>query len=177
MNRIRQITDQAVFRQYMDRIKELERERIYCSHDVEHSLAVARLIWIRVLEEKLPLDKEVVYGAALLHDLGRVEQYTGGKDHCGASVALAARILEKTDFSPEEQAMICYAVGAHREGVPARPLPDYLAATLSPETEASARLLAECMYRADKESRMCFLCRAQATCNWPEEQRNMFVKD
>ena len=31
-------------------------------------------------------------------------------------------------------------------------------------------------YRADKLSRNCFLCPAQADCNWPEEKKNLEIR-
>ena len=36
--------------------------------------------------------------------------------------------------------------------------------------------LAGALYRADKASRMCLFCAADAECNWPEEKKNMAVR-
>ena len=36
---------------------------------------VARLMYIYALEEHLELPKELIYAAALLHDIGRAQQY------------------------------------------------------------------------------------------------------
>ncbi len=40
------------FLRIMKRVKTLEQNRIYCHHELEHSLDVARLAWITYLEER-----------------------------------------------------------------------------------------------------------------------------
>ena len=43
------------------RIEQLEQQRIFCRHGLEHLLDVARIAWILTMEDQLPLDKEIVY--------------------------------------------------------------------------------------------------------------------
>ena len=47
------ITDNPTFIEKLDRIEELERDRIYCGHGLGHLLDVARIAYIYNLEENL----------------------------------------------------------------------------------------------------------------------------
>ena len=81
------------FLRIMNRIKEQETERIYCHHELEHALDVARIAWILFLEEVVEAQTEVLtrrermllkdelYVCALLHDIGRSAQYETGIHH------------------------------------------------------------------------------------------------
>ena len=62
----------------MERINAKERDRKFCLHGIEHSLDTARIGYISILENGLPIDKELFYAAALLHDTGR---YSGMPHH------------------------------------------------------------------------------------------------
>ena len=106
-----------------------------------------------VLEQQQPLKKDVVYGAALLHDLGRYRQYEEGVAHHQASAELAAVILPDAGYSTEETVQ---AIGQHG-------------------TQPQQDLLAQVLYQADKLSRNCFQCGAQAQCKWPLEKRNRTI--
>ena len=65
MERIDKILQHKKFQKYVKKNKKKEMNRIFCHHDLVHFLDVARIGWI------LNLDKELLYGAALLHDIGR----------------------------------------------------------------------------------------------------------
>ena len=93
MKRIEAILQDVRFQKSLLRIEQLEQQRIFCRHGLEHLLDVARIAWILTMEEQLPLDKEIVYGAALLHDIGRDRQYEEQIPHHQASAGLAAEIL------------------------------------------------------------------------------------
>ena len=58
-------------------------------------LDVARLMYIRSLEEGEIVNREVIYAAALLHDLGRGMQYREGIPHQEAGVLLARELLPR----------------------------------------------------------------------------------
>ena len=75
MDRVNKICSHALWQQAVAKIQELEKERVFCGHDVAHFLDVARLAYIENLEKGLALDKELIYGAALLHDIGRGLEY------------------------------------------------------------------------------------------------------
>lgn len=157
MQRIEAILKNEQFVNGLERIAVLEQDRIFCRHGLEHLLDVARIAWIMVLEQELFLAKDIVYGAALLHDLGRYRQYEDEIPHHQASVQLAAEILPAAGYTDSETAMMIDAIAQHG-------------------TEPNAQgQLARILYHADKLSRNCFACQAQAECKWNEEKRNKTI--
>ena len=156
MRRVNAILRHPLFAETLRLLDELEAERAFCRHDLTHLLDVARLMWIDVLEKGLDLDRETVYAAALLHDLGRAEQMQNGVPHEQASAFLAARILPDAGFTAEETKTVIAAIRCHRGSTPAD----------------SRETLGEILYRADKACRLCWRCDARGACNWPEERKN-----
>ena len=156
MRRVNAILRHPLFEEKLHLLDELEAERAFCRHDLTHLLDVARLMWIDVLENGLELGREVVYAAALLHDLGRAEQMQSGIPHEQASAFLAERILSDAGFDAEEIAAVIAAIRCHRGSAPAD----------------AREMLGEILYRADKASRACWRCGAREACNWPEERKN-----
>lgn len=118
MRRVHAIEDSFAFRGHMRRIEDAEQTREFCKHGMTHLLDVARIAWIFNLERGLGFDREVVYAAALLHDLGRSEQYATGEDHDVAGARIAADILDSLPdglrFDADERAVILAAVSGHR---------------------------------------------------------------
>ncbi|GAB6172522.1 HD domain-containing protein [Paradesulfitobacterium aromaticivorans] len=115
MNRVNNLIDHPEFQQHLEKIEELERERKFCKHGFEHGLAVARIANAYLLEEGAnKLGREVVYAAALLHDIGRWVEYETGKDHAEASAELAAPILAACGFAGTEIEMIAQGIREHR---------------------------------------------------------------
>ena len=160
MENIDRIIHHPIFKMSMKKIGECEKNREFCCHGISHSLDVARMAYIVNLEQHLGISKEMIYGAALLHDIGRWRQYEKNIPHEEASAALAADILEDTAFSKEAIGQILAAIGSHRE-------------KMEMETDRFAYLL----YESDKKSRICWLCEAQDTCYWPETQKNRTVSN
>lgn len=158
MDKVNRIWNHPMYREAYAAIQELEKEREFCGHSAEHFLAVARLMWIYNLEEGSGLSRERVYGAALLHDIGRHLQYREGIPHHEASAALAEKILPDCGFAEEEIQDILGAILAHR----------------SPEIREEKSLRGY-LYRADKQSRSCLSCPAEAACDWPEEKKNLKI--
>lgn len=113
---------------------------------------MARIAYIKNLEEKLGYDKEVIYGAALLHDLGRVSEYEENIPHHVGGISIAKEILHETSYTDIEIDLILKAIGNHRN--------------------KNADGLSEILYLSDKKSRNCFLCESQKECNWSTEKRN-----
>ena len=70
-----------LFQSSFQRIQEWEKDRIYCRHGMEHFLDTARIAYIRSLEETIPVSKDHIYAAALLHDIGKWQQYEDGTPH------------------------------------------------------------------------------------------------
>ena len=51
MDRINQIISHPLWRENMEKLRNLEKDRIYCRHGIDHLLDVARLSYIEVLEK------------------------------------------------------------------------------------------------------------------------------
>ena len=132
----------------------LEKDRIFCGHNMEHFMSVARIAVILCAEKNVEADKDVIYSAALLHDIGRAEEYINGRPHDIAGAETAAEILDEIGCPYDKKADIIKQILSHR---------DY-------DSEESS--LESIFYTADKMSRLCFCCKAKDKCNWPEHKRN-----
>ena len=155
MERVNRIINDTEYQKFLHEIKKCEKDRIFCRHNMAHFLDVARIAWILNLEEHMNLERERVYAAALLHDIGRHLQYQEGIRHEIASEKLAGPILERCSFTEEEKKEILKAILDHR--------------TREIEKERS---LSGVLYRADKMSRSCFACDAEQQCDWGIEKKN-----
>lgn len=145
------------YQDYLNKLEGLEAERIYCKHSFEHFLDVARIGCLITYEDKLSIDKESFYLCALLHDLGRVDEYLTGQPHDEASQLIAKKLLDAIDFPKEKQLPILDAIAKHR--IKAQAPSDF------------SGLLA----KADKLSRNCFYCKAKASCYWSDEKKNKTI--
>ncbi|MGN0151794.1 MAG: HD domain-containing protein [Wujia sp.] len=159
MDRIDRLLEHPIFRDCIDRIEEAEKNRSFCRHGLEHCLDVARISYIMAMEEQLHIDREVIYAAALLHDLGRCMEYEQNIPHHQAGVGVAEQILPDVGYTAEEQEDICRAISCHK--VPA------------PEDDRGD--LCYLLYRADKLSRNCFVCKAREACYWNEDVKNRSI--
>lgn len=158
MEKVDKICSHPLWISSLARIQELESGRIFCRHNTEHFLDVARIAYIENLEKSLHISKEMIYAAAMLHDIGRYLQYLEGIPHDEGSVELSEKILKDCGFEEAEQKDILSAILMHR----------------TPETGASDNL-AGLIYRADKKSRMCLFCPAFQKCNWSTEKKNLTI--
>ena len=70
MKNIDRIINHPLFIMSMKKIHDYEIDRVFCCHGIEHSLDVARVAYIANLEQNLGFQKEMIYAAALLHDIG-----------------------------------------------------------------------------------------------------------
>ena len=100
MERVNAICRHKLWRESVDEIARLEQDRAFCRHDRAHFLDVARLAYIENLERGLGVDKELIYAAALLHDIGRHLQYAKNIPHDEAGAQLAEIIMADCGFSP-----------------------------------------------------------------------------
>ncbi len=146
MERVNKIVQDPCYQDYLVKIAALEEKRTYCRHDFQHFVAAARIAYLTYLEEGgTGLSKEVIYAAALLHDIGRLSQYEQGREHEFAGAELAAPILARTGFSREESREILTAIKEHG-------------------FESKERLstpLAYYLWEGDKKSRLCFMCKKE----------------
>ena len=94
MERVNRIWRHPEYQSCLEKIRVCEKERIFCRHTPEHFLDVARITCLLAYEEDLPADRETVYAAALLHDIGRHLQYQQGIPHEQDSARIAEGILQ-----------------------------------------------------------------------------------
>ena len=162
MKKVNAILAHPLYRECYARLEELEKDRIFCRHQMTHLLDVARIAYISNMEQGLGIEKEVIYAAALLHDIGKYVQYEDGTPHEQSGEKMASEILvslsEKDAFSDEENRMILTAIRGHRR------------------LREGAEVLEKLLYTSDKASRMCFACPAEGECDWSTEKKNMELK-
>lgn len=159
MERVNTILMHPLYVSNREQMTQLETNRIFCRHGLEHSLDVARILYIKVLEQQLDIRKDVIYAVALLHDIGRVEEYTKGIPHQEGGLQTASRILESCGYDRKEIELILQAIQCHKGETPA-------------ETDVLCKLL----YEADKLSRNCFQCDAVKQCYWNEDKKNKGIQ-
>lgn len=172
-NRIETIRRHPIFQEYYKKLELAERDRKFCRHQMNHLLDVARIAYIQNLEQELGFSKDVIYAAALLHDIGKARQYEEGIPHEIASADLAAVILREVSsqeqntkeaeqgtggFSKEEQEEILCAIRGHRR--------------YREDMSGLERLL----YISDKKSRQCYACKVREECNWSLDKKNMEIE-
>ena len=157
MDRVNQIWKHPLYQTELHKLQLLEADREFCRHTPEHFLDVARLAYIRALEENYSVSKELIYCTALLHDIGRARQYEDGTPHDEAGAVIAEQILKELGFSPEEIQAIVSAIRGHR-------------------AETNQTILGQLIYRADKKSRNGFSCKAEPECYWSSAKKNMTIQ-
>ena len=157
MEKINKIYNSQMYRKELVYITNDEQNRIYCKHNLEHFLDVARIAYILNLEQNLGYDKEVIYAIGLLHDIGRHKEYEMGANHHIASANIAKIILKEAGFNKNEIDMIYDAIISHRN-------------------RTGKNKLNEIIYAADKMSRKCYACGALDTCKWSNNKKNKEIE-
>lgn len=149
MRRLNELVRSQDYQDHLARTAGLEKERIYCKHGFDHLLAVARIAYAYLLEQNnTNYSREVVYAAALLHDLGRWVEYQTGEDHAEAGARLAESLVREAGFTPRESEGILRAIREHRRQGGDKVSP-----------------LGEALALADDWSRECWNCQAKSTCH------------
>lgn len=170
MDRVNKILAHGLFQKYVSKTKEYEENRIFCKHDMCHLLDVCRIAEILWLEYRIAVrektnkechrfhevQKEYIYAAGLLHDIGRWQEYESGVRHEIAGSKLAPEILEDCGFDEDEIVAITSAILNHRN-----------------KEIQNENNLSGWIYRADKKSRACFACDAESLCDWSREKKNL----
>ncbi|MGF7184208.1 HD superfamily phosphodiesterase [Desulfitispora alkaliphila] len=155
MNKLNKLIATSEYQHHLEKIKKVERQRKYCKHHWQHLLDVARIAYILLLESKdVSLEelkkrsdaKEIIYTAALLHDIGRWAQYDTGRCHAKASAEMAFLILQNSGFNEQDIDIICSAIGEHRK------------------YHGFTSLLGEILSKADNYSRQCYYCSVKESC-------------
>lgn len=155
MERVNRILNHENYQNYLARNERAEESRRFCRHNMGHFLDVARLAVILNETEGYEADREVIYAAALLHDIGRWMQYEDGTPHEQASEALSEEILTDCGFNGEEKEKIRKAIRNHRN-----------------RAVMEEKTLSGLLYRADKLSRPCYACKAESECDWKKDSKN-----
>lgn len=158
-DRINRILQNEQYRMHLLHIDRHEADRIFCHHNMGHFLDVARIAMILNEKEQYGIEDEMIYAAALLHDIGRWQQYETGEDHALVSALLAPEILTACGFSENEQEQIVSAIATHRD-----------------KNVMQKHNLNGLLYRADKLSRPCFACQQQKACNWKGDKKNLLLQ-
>lgn len=142
------------YRKLLEELKAAEQYRDLCRHDLAHFMDVARIGRVIACEQNLQLTADDIYLAALLHDVGRMQEYKHGIPHEEAGVNIATTFLEDIDYPVSKRNTILAAVAGHRA------------------EKEDEDLLTKVIRTADKLSRPCFLCKIADECYWPEELKN-----
>lgn len=143
------------YQHYLKEIQSYEYERLFCCHNMEHFLTVARITTIKCLEKKEEVSRDLIYTTALLHDIGRFREYQKQIPHEIASFELANSLLKELDFSEAENNIILDAILNHR----------------NPKSSGFSHIF----YESDKLSRNCYFCPVKSQCNWSDEKKNLKI--
>lgn len=155
------IRNHPLYVKFYKKLSKAEINRSFCRHQMSHYLNVARIAYIYNLEQNLGFRKEVIYAAAILHDIGKYKQYKKKIPHEIASAEIAEVILKdlpEAYFTEEEKKQIVRAVLEHRK--------------MKEDMSDLGRLL----YISDKKSRACYMCPAEQECDWSIEKKNMEIE-
>lgn len=158
--RVNRILNDSWYKKCLARNADLERERRFCRHDLQHMLDVSRITYMLVLEGAAGSEaavagevpgsavnnKEVIYAAGLLHDMARWREYETGLDHAAEGARMAVPVLERAGFTVDERHIITTAIREHRTG------------------GGQASLLGQYLSKADDLSRPCSRCQARNQC-------------
>ena len=97
---------------------ELVREKVKkdrTGHDYFHLLRTEKYaLWIAKHENNV--DKEVLSAAALIHDVGRVDELNG-KEHISVGVELAEKWLQKINFPNKKIPKVIEAIKLHEQRI------------------------------------------------------------
>lgn len=155
MHRVEILLRSHVYQDYVEQIRLREVNRRFCRHERNHFWETARTAYILYLSGEVSCPeleafspqavKEMIYAAAFLHDIGRFLEYDDPtRDHAVEGAVLARPLLAEAGFSNEETPLILSAIAHHRK-----------------KDGSGFDLL---LYRADKESRLCYDCPALGEC-------------
>lgn len=147
-----------MYQKELEKLKLLEKDRIFCGHDIEHFLDVARITMIICREKGIDVVPDLVYSASLLHDIGRFAEYTAGVPHNIAGKETAEKILDEVDCCDDMKSRILSLIVSHRN------------------QDNEKDTLENIFYTADKKSRLCFACASRDICNWQEDRKNMDIE-
>ncbi|HBZ53639.1 MAG TPA: hypothetical protein DEO82_07675 [Eubacterium sp.] len=155
MDLTNQLVEHEEYKRLVGTLEAEEADRKFCKHDFAHFLNVARIAYIENLERGLGISKDLIYTAALLHDIGRCSEFEEFTNHDEAGAYVARKILGDLQVDDDIINYVADAIFNHGN----KYIADY-------------DDISGLMYRADKKSRLCEMCDAYDECNWPEDRKN-----
>ncbi|OGO79629.1 MAG: hypothetical protein A2Y21_10955 [Clostridiales bacterium GWC2_40_7] len=158
MIRIGEILRNKDFMTNLQKNMKAEADRIFCKHDIDHFLDVARIAWILNIEGNLGYRKDLIYAAALLHDIGKWQQYLNSIPHSQSSAVLAKEILRQCGFDENEINQIVEAILYHSQN------------------NAKDDSLRYILFKSDKLSRKCYMCPEFSECKWDNSFKNKEIE-
>ena len=96
MERFQKIVWHEKYKETYERLQQLEINRKFCGHDIEHFLSVARISYLMILEK-------------------RADQYEKGISHEEAGAILAEEILTDCGYTREERKFMTDTILRHRD--------------------------------------------------------------
>jgi len=168
MKRINKILSNEIFKNTIMKIEKLEKNRIYCKHNMNHLFDTARIAYIINIENNYGFEKELIYASALLHDIGRAMEYENNVPHNEAGAFIAEKILRDCQFGDFEIEIISYAILGHRNGGNKNNGSEN-------GEQKNFELFGKILREADKLSRKCFCCNAETSCYWNMKKKNLNV--
>jgi uncharacterized protein len=141
------ILEHPKYIEYMECNAATEKDRLFCKHDLQHALDVARVAYIICLERRLEIPKELLYAAALLHDIAKWKQYQHGTDHALEGSILAGKILLDIGVSAGDAEVITKAIKTHRQ------------------ENMEKSVFGKVLYESDKACRPCVFCKSIHACH------------
>ncbi|MGE5544430.1 MAG: HD domain-containing protein [Bacillota bacterium] len=171
MKRVDSILKDPVYVEYINHNMMAAKDDSFCKHDLAHSVDVARIAYILILEHHdlnyfikdaglsgREAAKEVIYATGLLHDIGKWKEYEEGVDHAAYGARLARDILTRAGFEEHEIKIITRAIYEHRN------------------ISRDMSFLGERMHRADNLSRACSQCEAKGDCcKYQNKETGLFL--
>lgn len=161
-NRVKELWDHPVYQKRYKRLQQLEGKRKFCRHDEEHFAKTAAIAMDVAKNNGLCLSSDVICMAALLHDMGRVQEIEQGISHAQASYDFAKEILGLMSYDTLATKKICEAIRCHSQR---GDVIDRMDARETLET------LSQILSFADQFSRNCYECDAAKECKWEMQQR------
>lgn len=167
--RYSEIINNKEYRRLLMEVEDLEENREYCRHGLEHLLDVARISYIMILEDNANISKDLVYAAALFHDIGRGKAYQSGGNHDKVSADIAKKLLPDYGYNNDEVNQICDAIVSHSGRVNIE--------EFKKKRQDKIKLsIADYLKVSDQLSRNCFSCKVSDNCKWNEEEKNTNIK-
>lgn len=169
LDRINAIINNSEYQDWIVANNRAEYGSEYCRHGLEHALDVARIAYELWLDSKgNPLAKEIVYAAALLHDIGYWSKFEElnceSNDHTDCECGCHEHDHEAEQETPAQVGAalaedILFEAGYH----PAM-IAEIQKAILNMENSESREGLSVILRRANELSRPCFLCPMRENC-------------